>query len=194
VKSKNIERIDVVKNYPTIYKYLKQFQSKAEARADQGDHWTNLRNCAYDNEFKKEKLVWAETMRVHKSDTQNFPRFGYDNNGTYTDKTVFIGIGENIKYLLGFLNSSVGRWLIQEYVTKLDTGGYMMQKVFLDKVPIFEPTEEQESEIVTLVDKILLSKESKTSTKELEKELDELIFKLYDLTEEERKQIEGKEE
>ncbi len=188
-----VNRVILEDDYPTLFEYLQQYETGLKKREDQGTHWTNLRNCAYDSEFKKEKLVWAETMRVHKSDNQNFPRFGYDNKGTYTDKTVFIGIGEHLKYLLGFLNSSVGRWLIQEYVTKLDTGGYMMQKVFLDKVPIFEPTEEQENEIVTLVNKILTNKGTSTDTKELEKELDELIFKLYDLTEDERIQIEGKE-
>jgi len=188
-----VNRVILEDDYPTLFEYLKQYETGLKKREDQGTHWTNLRNCAYDSEFKKEKLVWAETMRVHKSDNQNFPRFGYDNKGTYTDKTVFIGIGEHLKYLLGFLNSSVGRWLIQEYVTKLDTGGYMMQKVFLDKVPIFEPTEEQENEIVILVDKILTNKGTITDTKELEKELDELIFKLYDLTEDERNQIEGNE-
>jgi len=186
-----VNRVILEEDYPTVFEYMQQFEIGLKKREDQGTHWTNLRNCAYDNEFKKEKLVWAETMRVHKSDTQNFPRFGYDNNGTYTDKTVFIGIGENLKYLLGFLNSAVGRWLVQEYVTKLDTGGYMMQKVFLDKIPIYVPSEEQEKIIVEVVDRVLENKEKKIETKDIEKQLDELIFQLYELTEDEIKMIEN---
>ncbi len=180
-----VNRVIVEEDYPTIYEYLEKFEAGLKKREDQGTHWTNLRNCAYDPEFKKEKLVWAETMRVHKSDTQNFPRFGYDKNGTYTDKTVFIGVGQHLKYLLGFLNSSVGRWLIQEYVTKLDTGGYMIQKVFLDKIPIFVPSESQENKIVGVVDKILSAKKQNQDTKELEKQIEESVYELYGLTEEE---------
>ena len=178
------------RDYPEVYQYLIKFKSKAETRTDKGDNWFNLRNCAYLNEFEKEKIVWAETMRVHKTGSRNFPRFGYDNRGIYSDKTVFIGIGSHLKYLLAFLNSSVGRWLIMEYVTKLDTGGYMMQKVFLDKIPIFVPSTKQEKEIIALVDKILAAKENRKDSREYEKKIDELIYELFGLTKEEIKLVE----
>ena len=131
-------------------------------------------------------------MRVHKTGNRNFPRFGYDNNGIFTDKTVFIGVGSHLKYLLGFLNSSIGKWLIMEYVTKLDTGGYMMQKIFLEKIPIIVPNQEQENKIINLVDKILNIKKSELPiyTTDLEKQIDDLVYNLYDLTEEEIKIIE----
>ena len=130
-------------------------------------------------------------MRVHKTGDRDFPRFGYDNKGIYTDKTVFIGIGSHLKYLMAFLNSSIGKWLIMEYVTKLDTGGYMMQKTFLDKIPVIVPSQDQEEQIINIVDKILEAELSKTSTKALEKEVDELLYKLYNITPQEQKIIEG---
>ncbi|MBL0152066.1 MAG: hypothetical protein IPP93_00690 [Chitinophagaceae bacterium] len=88
------------------------------------------------------------------------------------------------------MNSSVGR-LIKEFVTKLDTGGYMMQKDFFDKIPIFVPTTIQEIEINILVDKILEIKQQNKDSKIYEKKIDELVYELYDLTAEERKIIEG---
>lgn len=185
VKESGTSPIDLQIDYPEIYSYLLPFKEKAEMRADKGDNWYNLRNCAYLYEFEKEKLIWAETMRVHKTGDRSFPRFGFDNSGSFTDKTVFIGVGSHIKYLLGFLNSAIGKWLIMEYVTKLDTGGYMMQKIFLDKIPILVPDKKQEREITDLVDKILENSSKNIDTGSYEKKIDELLFNYYDLNKEE---------
>jgi len=182
-----INRVIVEKDYPSVYEHFNKFEEGLKKREDQGNHWTNLRNCAYDEQFKTEKLVWAETMRIHKKGNRNFPRFGFDSENHYTDKTVFIGVGEHLKYLLAVLNSSVGRWSIMEYVTKLDTGGYMMQKVFLDKIPIVEPDEKTERKIEALVDMIIAKKYPNTAadTTILENQIDEMVFKLYGLSYEE---------
>jgi len=181
----------ITANYPAIANHLFPFKQNAEKRADQGDYWWELRACDYYSEFEKEKLIWAETMRVHKTGDRSFPRFGYDNSQLFTDKTAFIGVGQRIKYLLAVLNSSIGRWLIQEYVTKLDTGGYMMQKTFLDKIPIYFPTDNEEKPFIVIVDKILeaKSKDPQANTIELEKEIDEMVYKLYELTYEEVKVV-----
>ena len=58
------------------------------------------------------KLLWAETMRVHKNSSDRFPRFGYDDKGELmTDKTCFFATGNNIKTIIAILNSSMGRYL-----------------------------------------------------------------------------------
>ncbi|MEI6143410.1 MAG: Eco57I restriction-modification methylase domain-containing protein, partial [Mariniphaga sp.] len=87
----------IANNYSAIARHLLPYKQKAENRSDQGDYWWELRACDYYQEFEMEKLVWAETMRVHKTGSRSFPRFGYDNRGQYTDKTAFIGIGKSIK-------------------------------------------------------------------------------------------------
>ncbi|HPE54865.1 MAG TPA: DUF559 domain-containing protein [Bacteroidales bacterium] len=185
LKELGIEPINIERDFPTIFEYLKQFEGKAVKRADQGNHWTNLRNCAYLKDFEKEKIVYAETMRVHKSDIYNFPRFGFDDRGFYCDKTTFIATGENIKYLLGVLNSKLGNYLVREYITKLDTGGYMMQKVFLDEIPILPPPDNEA--ITDIVYKIIEQKQQDIlfDTSLLESQIDQLVYELYGLTEEE---------
>lgn len=189
IKEKGIKPINVKKDYPTIYKYLFDYKSELQKRSDKGDEWYNLRNCAYLEEFNSEKLIWAETMRIHKTGDRNFPRFGYDSEGFYTDKTVFIGVGSHLKYLLAILNSKIGKWLIMEYVTKLDTGGYMMQKTYLDKIPILVPTSQQEKEVNDLVNQILKFQKSNKRSDELEKKIDMLFYQYYQLTFEEMKII-----
>jgi hypothetical protein len=58
-----VEPIQVEKDYPTIFEYLtaKNVESngKLEKRSDKGNHWSNLRNCAFLDEFEKEKVVWG---------------------------------------------------------------------------------------------------------------------------------------
>ncbi|MEP7238950.1 MAG: Eco57I restriction-modification methylase domain-containing protein, partial [Ferruginibacter sp.] len=191
VKELGINRINVLEEYPLVFAHLLQFKTIAEQRTDKGDQWYNLRNCAYLKEFEKEKLIWAETMRVHKTGDRSFPRFGFDDKGIFTDKTVFIGVGAHLKYLLAFLNSSVGKWLIMEYVGKLDTGGYMMQKIFLDKIPILVPTTEDENTIIKITDKILWNFQNNKDSLEYENEINQIIYQLYDLTEEEIKLVEN---
>ena len=178
-----INRVVVEEDYPFVYEYLKKYENELKDREDKGEHWTNLRDCKYNLVFSQEKLVWAETMRVHITGNRSFPRFGFDKNEFYTDKTAFIGTGKNIKYLLAILNSRVGKWLIQEYVSKLDTGAYMMQKSYLGEIPIFEASEIEMKEIMKLMDKILAKKGKDCS--DLEAQIDALVYKLYDLTEEE---------
>jgi len=187
--------------YPAIREYLLSYydyllpRNTAEQKIGRkpGSYkWFEIQdNIAYYKEFEKEKLIWAETMRVHKTGDRNFPRFGYDNGDYYTDKTVFIGLGEHLKYLLAILNSKIGRYLIQLYVDKLDTGGYMMQKAFLDKIPIYYPSNNEDVPFVQIIDEILKSKETGSDTLPLEKQIDDLVYKLYDLTPEEIQIIES---
>jgi len=193
LKESGLPPINVKKDYPTIYSFLSTFLPKIKKRRDQGDHWSNLRNCTYLKEIESEKMVYAETMRIHKNDTSNFPRFGYDADSLYCDKTSFIATGEHIKYLLGVLNSNLGNYLIREYVTKLDTGGFMMQKTFVEKIPIKVPTNMQEETIVNGVNQILSLKKQDPSadTSALEAEIDGLVYDLYGLTEEEVGVVEG---
>ena len=104
VKDKNIPRIDI-KDYPAIKNHLDEYWDKISTRADKGDTPYNLRNCAYMDEFNKPKMLWSETMRVHKHSNERFPRFSFDYNGFITDKTCFFAVGEKLEWIVCFLNS-----------------------------------------------------------------------------------------
>ena len=90
------------------------------------------------DDFAKPKIVWAETMRIHRDDVSNFPRFAMATDVIYTDKTCFIGTGksEKLKVVLGILNSKVGRYQLGSLVSKMDDGGWLMQKIYIEKVLI----------------------------------------------------------
>ena len=62
-------------------------------------------------------------MRIHREDVSDFPRFALATNQVYTDKTCFIGIGETdeLKLVLGILNSKVGRHQLGALVSKMES-------------------------------------------------------------------------
>ena len=59
----NVLRVDVKRDYRAVWEYLdsvnRETHNKVANRQDQGEHWSNLRNCAYVAEFEKEKIVWG---------------------------------------------------------------------------------------------------------------------------------------
>ncbi|MGV4453160.1 Eco57I restriction-modification methylase domain-containing protein, partial [Ornithobacterium rhinotracheale] len=57
IKEKGIKPINI-DDYPAIKKHLDQYWSRLEKRADQGVTPYNLRNCAYMEDFYKQKIVW----------------------------------------------------------------------------------------------------------------------------------------
>lgn len=179
LKSTGLKRIDVENNYPRIYEHFKMFLPKVESRYDQGDHWTNLRNCAYLEEFEKSKIVWGEIS--------DKPKFAIDNAGYYTEATTFLMTGEKLEFLLAILNSKVSEWYFNLIGTTTGMGTNRWKKYKIELLPIKEPSESQEKELDNLVNEILSIKEQDPSadTNALENQIDQLVYQLYDLTEEE---------
>ena len=90
-------RVIVEEDYPFIYEPLKQYEEILKKRDDVGDHWTNLRNCAFEYLFKEEKIIWGELSDKAK--------FALDTKGYYANNTIFFMVGKQLKYLLALLNS-----------------------------------------------------------------------------------------
>jgi hypothetical protein len=185
IPGKKIPPVDV-KEYPAVKEHLDQYWEKINGREDQGITPYNLRSCAYMDDFSKQKLLWAETMRIHKSDIKDFPRFGFTDKGLFTDKTCFFAVGEYLFFLLAYLNSSVGRYLCKRYVSILDNGGYLMQKAYLEPIPIAKPNSNKIEEIEKICKMIL-----KNSNSFVEIKLNRKIYELFDFTPEETNFIEN---
>ncbi|GAB4465875.1 MAG: hypothetical protein OHK0057_03220 [Thermoflexibacter sp.] len=191
VKEKGIPRIDVEKDYPAIYRHLKQYEPQLKKRQDKGDHWTNLRNCAYIQEFEKEKIVYIEIQTDNKAEGYDFPCFQYDNKNTVVLNTGYIMTGKGIKYILSILNSSLGRILVKNYVVRLSERQFRMLAMYVNNFPIPPLTESEQQPFVALVEQILAKKEKGEDTTALEAQIDQLVYELYSLTEEEIKIVEN---
>lgn len=92
------------------------------------------------------------------------------------------------KYFLAILNSNLLNWYYKKFSTNSNVNGYEV-----DNLPIALGDKKSRSKIELLVDKILDAKENNTKAdvSKLERQIDELVYMLYDLTEEEIAIIEG---
>ncbi|MGL2756138.1 DUF7149 domain-containing protein [Helicobacter pylori] len=192
-KSK-IPPIDIEK-YPATKAHLDSYHDAIVTRSDQGDTPYHLRNCAYLEDFEKEKIVYSEIVQE--------PRFYLDNGecelgGFYAEATSFILTGENLHYLLGMLHSKLITFAFKTFYAGggLGESGYRYKKAFIERLPIPKITtknQELADKITDYAEQILKTKakDPKANTQGLEKEIDALVYQLYHLTDEEIKIIEN---
>jgi len=185
IKSIGLKRIETETEYPKIYEHLKSFSPKVENRSDMGDHWSNLRNCAYLEDFEKDKIIWGEIS--------DKPKFAFDDEKYFAEATTFLMTGEKLKFLLAILNSKVSEWYFNLIGTTTGMGTNRWKKYKIELLPIKISSPEQEKEIEILVNQILAIKKQNPSydTTDIENQIDQLIYQLYELTEDEIKIIEN---
>ncbi|MCE7130431.1 class I SAM-dependent DNA methyltransferase [Campylobacter coli] len=193
-KNQNGEKVEAINidHYPSLKKHFDEFYPQLEKRADKGLTPYNLRNCAYIEEFEREKIVYSEIVRK--------PQFYLDTKlNFYAEATSFILTGENLKYLIAFLNNDFVAFIFKTFYAggNLGENGFRYKKAFLEKLPIPKINSKNEklaNELINLVDEILKVKEQdkNANTQELENKINSIVYKLYNLTEEEIKIIEGK--
>ncbi|WP_367691646.1 class I SAM-dependent DNA methyltransferase [Helicobacter pylori] len=188
-----IPPIDIEK-YPATKVHLDAHYDTIATRSDQGDTPYHLRNCAYLEDFEKEKIVYGEIVQE--------PRFYLDNGECelgvfYAEATSFILTGEHLLYLLGMLHSKLITFAFKTFYAGggLGESGYRYKKAFIERLPIPQITEKNQELARKITDgakQILEAKEKdpKANTQKLEKEIDALVYQLYHLTDEEIKIIE----
>jgi len=185
-KGKEKPETFIEKTFPALMKHLKQFELEAKKRDDQGDYWWELRHCAYYSEFEKEKVVWTPVNSEYS--------FAVLPPGYYFINSVFMITGDNVKYLCALLNSKLMRYYFTFIFSSEKEYNYASEeKVKNIAIPL--PTSENRyivNQIESLVDKIISIKKQNPNadTTEYEKQIDQLVYKLYNLTEEEIKIVE----
>ncbi|GAA7707235.1 class I SAM-dependent DNA methyltransferase [Helicobacter pylori] len=189
LKSK-IPPIDIEK-YPATKAHLDSHWDTIATRCDQGDTPYHLRNCAYLEDFEKEKIVYPETSQG--------AYFVYENSGIFLEKTAFMIVSDayNLKLLTALLNSKLITFYFKDFCGGciLGKSGYQYNKHALEKIPIPQITEKNQEladKITDCTKQILVLKEKdpKANTQRSEKEIDALVYQLYNLTDEEIKIIE----
>jgi hypothetical protein len=179
-KYKNPENI---KPYPNIKNHLDKFQEVITS--DNKPY--GLHRARDEKFFKGEKIIAVRKCLQ--------PVFTYTDFDCYVSATFYIIKTEriNLKYLTALLNSKlIAFWL--KHKGKMQGENYQIDKEPLLALPIKKIPNEEQQPFIDLVDKILAAKKEnpQADTSEWEKEIDGLVYKLYDLTEEEIKVIEEK--
>ena len=162
--------------YPAIHAHFEPYRSELLGRQDQGYYFWELRSCAYWREFECPKIIYSD---ISKEGT-----FTLDDQGYLLGNTASI-LPTNEKWLIGLLNSKIVLWLYTKISTQIRGGFVRFIAQYVSQIPI--PLVPQDNSIYRLVDQIILAKQTNPSANitDLEQQIDQLVYQLYDLTDEE---------
>ena len=184
------------RDYPKAYAYLLARKSDLAGRNyfnNSSKKWFELWNQRRLDRFKVQKIITLDNARRNS--------FALDHSGFVGTTTVYSIVLKKddlneYKYVLALLNSVVLEYFHKRNTIPQASGFYRYQALFIEQLPIFNATREQQSPIIELVDCILSVKHEnpQADTSELERKIDRLVYELYGLTEEEIAVVEGKNE
>lgn len=173
--------------YPLIHEHLQRYKEKLVARDQEVGvtfEWYALQRFGTSNEwddFTQQKIVWKR-----ESSTSNFC---LDYRGcAVMDSTCFI-TGQHLKYLLGVLNSKLGRYMLRDS-PRLANGDMQISILTLEALKIPIPNIKIESEVISLVNR-RTSDIHQNENDELDRKIDQHVYEMYGLNEEEQNFIEA---
>ncbi len=194
----------LIDNYPAVFEYLKQFKNELENRWDKGNHWWELRHCDYYELFEKPKIIYP--------DIATSCRFALDLEGFFSTNTTYFIPGNDL-FLLGLLNSKLGQYYFSTVCAGLEGKNETYLRFFgqyLEGFPVFnlESLKNEEKEIPKSISEFVkkineLKKKGSVlkdsndkqilqrQINQTDKEIDDLVYKIYGLSPQEIKIIES---
>ena len=127
-------------------------------------------------DFSKPKIMYPNMTK--------YMPFYYDEKGFYQNDKSFMITGKYVSYLAAFLNSSLFKFCFRDNFPELLGGTRELRKIFFDKIPVLQVSDSTNEFLRDMVNDI-----QSDYTKEQAKEIDTLLFDLYNLTNDERKVI-----
>ncbi len=95
------------------------------------------------------------------------------------------------KFVLALLNSKLINWFYVNQFTNESNLTVNLSKSYLSQIPLALPNKNDEIKIISLVEQILIKKQENKDTSIEEDQIDQLVYQLYELTDEEIEIIEG---
>jgi hypothetical protein len=176
------------KNYSAVYEHLLQFRDQLEKRnqAETGIRyeWYALQRFGsnYWPNFYKPKIIYPEITK--------FINFYLDSDQNYfVNNKCFVISGQHLEYLTAFFNSSIFKYCFINNFPELMGGTRELRKIFFDLIPVKLISDELNETFKEKVMAIQVAKDQKIDASALEKEIDLLLFDIYELTMEEREVI-----
>ncbi|MCG4859846.1 TaqI-like C-terminal specificity domain-containing protein [Alistipes onderdonkii] len=167
--------------YPLIYNHLCKFKEQLSARNQSETgvryEWYALQRYGsnYMDDFNKQKIVWIELT--------NHPNFAIDEEGYVINNTVFFMTGENLKYILAFLNSKICEWYFDKICATSGVGTRRWIKMYIDQIHIPHCNSSVSSDISYLID-------NKSSIQDYDSRINLLFARMFNLDEDEIRWIE----
>ena len=162
--------------YPAIYNHLNNYRDRLIVRDDRGKFYWELRSCAYYAGFAKPKIIYPQTAKSLYA--------CYDTDKTFGVNSIYFIPTDDLS-LLAILNSQLFDWYARHKFQSLNDpwagGRLQFLAQYMKHVPIAHRSAVQKAELSRLVERILADPEN-NDVREIEQEIDELVYQLYGLT------------
>ncbi|MEB4761685.1 TaqI-like C-terminal specificity domain-containing protein [Chryseobacterium indologenes] len=183
-------KIDIEK-YPSIkqhlisfgYDRLKQTGDKG-ARKKTNNKWFETQDSiSYWEDFYRQKIIWGEISDRTK--------FSIELDGQYVNEaTTFLLVGENLLYIVAFLNSKLSEYFFSKIGTTTGMGTVRWKKFTIEQLYIPKISTVMQQQFEKIVLEIINNVENNRDYSILLKEIDKLIFEIFDFSNEEIEFIE----
>ncbi|MGH7884270.1 MAG: TaqI-like C-terminal specificity domain-containing protein, partial [Thermodesulfobacteriota bacterium] len=140
-----IERIKI-DEFPRLKEYLDEFEPKLSKRYDKGVTPYNLRNCAYVDNFRKNKIIYPDIGQELS--------FTLDNDSHFLTNTSYFLDTDN-KYLLSVLNSKLINFYYKNISAQLGAKGIRHFTIYIKNIPIPKISADNQGLFIMRVEKIL---------------------------------------
>jgi hypothetical protein len=173
--------------FPNCFKFLSQFKTELENRKDsrttikeKGIEWYSIMRRVNISEIDIEKIIFYDVGML--------PNFMFDTfyhifGGGTSHSFRMIDKAYSEKYILAVLNSKLMQWVIYDLCPVKMGNARKYGLDYIKKLPIAEADRNIQNKIETLVDKIITMKKETIETIDLEAQIDQLVYALYELTE-----------
>jgi adenine-specific DNA-methyltransferase len=182
----------LIEQYPVIHSHLHTYINELTPRAKDSTllkgrkpgsyKWFEIQDSVdYHTYFEQNKIVWAETSLGSQ--------FCMVGAGVYLNKTAFMIPSQDLA-LLAILNSKLVEFYLDSIVSKVRGGYFSMSKAYVETIPICYP--EESDSLVEKVKNIIESKSlnPQADCASIEREIDKIVYELYNLSADEIKIIE----
>ena len=184
-----------IEQYPAVRDYLLSFGKerleqtgkvymvngeKVKARKKTKNKWFETQDSiSYWEDFSKPKVVYMEIQTDNPKEGYPFPCFSFDEKKTIALNTAYVMSSNTVDvcYILGVLNSVVGRMIARLYVTQLQERQFRMLAQYLANFPIPKVSIEIQKLISLSVKKLLCNNQTIE-----ESQIDDIVCRIYRFT------------
>ena len=186
-----------IEDYPAVKEYLNSFtrdrlaqigqtySSGMKSRSKTRYKWFEVQGAVnYHTQFSNEKLVWIELV--------DQGRFALEVTGKWMEATTFMLIGNNLRYLCGFLNSRLVHWYMRTTAPTSGMGVLRWKKAYVESIPVVQVSKNnaESNKVAQLVARMIdlvHGGDTIEAQDHLQAEINERVYQQYGLTDKEIK-------
>ncbi|MCO5062496.1 MAG: Eco57I restriction-modification methylase domain-containing protein [Kiritimatiellae bacterium] len=186
-----------LKKYPAILRHLSQFEdalkkrgqcTSSRGRKEGGQHhWLEL-----DNNPKPEYLDAFAVKKIVMPAIERERAFAVDSNKHYSNDKTNICIADDPEALCAILNSSAIWWSLTQIAATKQNGYYEFKPLYIRTLPIPATLPADKARLTKLAERAAKQAEAEDAAglRATEREIDEIVYRLFDLTPDEIAHIE----